>query len=248
MFSLGHIIWIVVSMLLAFTASIFVSKKFGWSQKVLIVMCCAFFLSESTYVLISMQEFDMGDKVGYYLKPEYLPLHLCSLQIVLLFILTFCSSQKLKRGLIIFMYPTSLSGATMAILIPSLVVDYGFFNERAFQFFISHMMLVFLGLYMLFTRPIKFDFRTYLYSLGALGACLIFAIYINSMFGGPAQELNFWFIAYPPMPNLPLLNLEHGWYIYVINLALVGFVLTSLTYVPIVICWFKNRNSVAILQ
>jgi uncharacterized membrane protein YwaF len=45
-------------------------------------------------------------------------------------------------------------------------------------------------------------------------------------------KTNFLFLRVPPMDNLPLLNLNNGWYVYFITLAIIACVLTLLVQLP----------------
>ena len=51
---------------------------------------------------------------GNYLPPTDLPFHLCSIQIIFLFILHMSENQKIKRLLLAFMIPTGLFGGIAA--------------------------------------------------------------------------------------------------------------------------------------
>jgi hypothetical protein len=43
----------------------------------------------------------------------------------------------------------------------------------------------------------------------------------------------------PPMEGLPLLNLNHGWFVYFFTIVLLGLVLITLIHLPFMI---KNRK------
>jgi uncharacterized membrane protein YwaF len=51
-------------------------------------------------------------------------------------------------------------------------------------------------------------------------------------------QTNFLFLRLPPMENLPILNLNHGWYVYFVSLAAVACLLTLLVQLP-----FMLRNA-----
>ena len=191
-------------------------------------MCGISIISEITKVFYLVDEFENG----FYLSPGYLPFNLCSIQIIFIFIITFSNNDKIKNPLMAFMYPTLLGGGLMALLIPTSSINQGWFSPISFQFWIFHGMLIFLALYMYITRPEKFKVKSFLVALVMLAGTLIFAIYINSILGGSDTYVNFFFVARPPLDDLPILNLNHGWFAYIGHLTWLAIVLVSLCYMP----------------
>jgi|GEM_PF-282729 len=237
-FSVPHIIFLAVLLPATIALAIFVSKKFGWHKRVLYIACALAIISELTKVLYLVDEFPNG----FYLRPEHLPFNLCSIQIIFIFFITFSNNDKIKNPLMAFMYPTMLGGGLMALLIPTSSVDHGWFTPISFQFWIFHAMLIFLALYMIITKPIKFSIKSYFTALVMIAGAFIFAIYINSILGYSTTDVNFFFVARPPMENLPILNLDHGWFAYVGHLAWLAILLISLCYIPTFVTTIRDRR------
>jgi len=239
MLSTAHIIFFLIFVPLSIVLAIYASKKFGWDKRILYICCGIAVLSELTKVFYLVDEFPNG----FYLQQGYLPFNLCSIQIIFIFIITFSTSTKIKNPLIAFMYPTMLGGALMAMLIPTSSVDHGFISAISFQFWIFHAMLMFLALYMIITKPIKFSIKSYFTALILLAFALVMSIYINSIVGGSDVYANFFFVARPPMDGLPILNLEHGWHVYILHLVWLGVLLVSLAYIPVFLKAIKERKN-----
>jgi uncharacterized membrane protein YwaF len=53
---------------------------------------------------------------------------------------------------------------------------------------------------------------------------------------------NFLFLRKPPMDNLPVLNLDNGWYVYFISLALVACALLFTVHIPYLIINRKKKQ------
>jgi len=236
MFSVSHIVFFIIFMVISIAAAILVSKKFGWTKKVLYVACALAIISEVTKVFYLIEE----TPYGFYLAPEFLPFNLCSIQIIFIFMLTFSNNEKFKKVLMAFMYPTLLGGGIMALLIPTTSVNHGFFTIISFQFWIYHGMLIFLALYMIITRRSVFSIKSYFIALAMMAGALIFAIYLNSAFGNYAAEVNFFFVARPPLDDLPILNFNHGWVVYILHLIWLAILLVSLAYLPVFIKAYKE--------
>ena len=48
------------------------------------------------------------------------------------------------------------------------------------------------------------------------------SFYINSILSKTNEKVNFMYLSRPPMENLPLLNLNHGWGVYIMILGILG--------------------------
>lgn len=59
------------------------------------------------------------------------------------------------------------------------------------------------------------------------------AIYINGAFY--AYSTNFFFVTRPPLEGLPYLNLNRGWYVYLLRLAALAVVLMTAVHLPFII-------------
>ena len=65
-----------------------------------------------------------------------------------------------------------------------------------------------------------------------------FNLYMNSILA--VYDTNFMFIVRPPLEGLPFLNLNHGYYIYLFRVIMLGVIGLSLFHLPFIV---KERKS-----
>lgn len=66
-------------------------------------------------------------------------------------------------------------------------------------------------------------------------------LWVNSIL--QVYYTNFFYIVRPPMDNLPILNLNNGWFVYFISLITVALILFSLLHLPFIILERKERKN-----
>ena len=59
--------------------------------------------------------------------------------------------------------------------------------------------------------------------------------YLYCPMNGISYNTNFFFVVRPPVKGLPLLNLNHGWFVYFITLLCLGFIGITLVHLPFLI-------------
>ena len=246
MFSLNHFIWLGIC-ILVIVALLIINKKFNLSfdTNVTILFITAI-LSETIKISNGMtveitKEVDGVMQTFTYLDQTKLPFHLCSIQIFFILILKFViKNESTKEKLLAFMCPTMLLGGILAIFIPTEGVE---FNRIVlYEYFLFHAIIIYFAIYLLVSKKIKITWSTYIRNC----LCLIFlsvcAIWINSILQDGA--VNFFFVSRPPMDNLPLLNLNHGWGVYYLTLLGIGIFLMSLFHLPFILTKKKTLPSV----
>lgn len=144
------------------------------------------------------------------------------------FYITFGKDSPTKQKVISFFTPAALLGGIMAMLIPTDGVD--FLDIQPYQGFVYHAGLVWLAAYLLRTKQVDMGRRAYVRNLMILVVVAIMAIYVNGAFF--AYGTNFMFLTRPPLEGLPVLNLNHGWYVYFLNLAALAVTLMTLVHLP----------------
>ena len=235
MFTYTHFIWIAISVLIILTL-LFLTKRLNVSHKnVLTIMCIISALSEITKISLNMVDGVSGGKV---LSPGSLPFHLSSIQIFFIFGLRFfIKNENVKKVLYNFMVPTSLIGASMSLLIPT--VGTSFLNVQVYQYFIYHAFLIFYGIYLIREHLAELSLKVLFVNYGLLLMFVLFDLWVNSFLS--FWGANFMYLTRPPMENLPILNLNHGWYVYIINLLTVGTVLMVMFHLPFIIINCKKK-------
>lgn len=249
MFSVQHIIWLIISIALIAVSVIYCRKKNVSLKQVLNVACAVCIFSELTKVFstIRMVSSHDGSIIRPYIPMNHLPLHLCSLQIILIFYVRFAENKKMRERILAFMYPSCIIGAIAALLMPSIFttsisVNEAFTHPISYQFFIFHTMLIVLGINIGFSKEIKWEVK-HIYSAILIAVLLGFiSIYINSMLASPTYlngELlyvdfwpNFMFTFDDPI-GLNITTIEQ-WYLYLVVLILVVCVLVTLFFLPVI--------------
>lgn len=236
-FSFPHITILLVLWSTAVFLAFFLSRKYKFSNKVIWVCMLLSLLCEIDKIFFFMT--DTGN--GFRLPAEFLPFNLCSIQIFFISALALSHKPKKNKILISFMYPSLIGGGILGSVIPSFVFNYhGFLDFATYRFFIYHAMLIFLGLYLYKSKPIKFTIKNFGYASVFIWMIFIFAIWINGFFGWE-PETNFCLLVRPPAEGLPFINMDSGWSAYVSRFALIAFSIIFLCYLPVFIKEIKQR-------
>jgi hypothetical integral membrane protein (TIGR02206 family) len=163
-----------------------------------------------------------------------LPLHLCSLTLILSFIMLWTRSYRLFE----FNYFAGIGGAMQALLTPAAILS-GYPHFTFFYFFIAHGGIIVANLFMIAAygyRPRRSSiWRTLLW----LNLLLIPVGLVNCLTGG-----NYMFIAYKP-EDPSLLDLLGPWPWYILSMEGVAFVMCVLLYLPFAIRARRSRGAEA---
>ena len=227
MFSLGHFIWLGIFAVLITALLLFIKKR-GVSGRV--VQKTVFYLTVAVklfHVSLSMKESPDG---GMVIDQTQLAFHLCSLMVYAVIIANFIKNEKILAKLKSFMVPCMMIGATMALLIPTEGVDPE--KLRVWQYMLTHAVLVFYGLYLMLIEKVDLSFDAFLNNLKLLVCVVVLAFLMNSVL--MEYETNFLFLRKPPMDGLPILNLNNGWFVYFLTLAVIACLLLFLVHLPFI--------------
>ncbi len=235
-FDIIHIFIIIISIVLLSLTIIFRNKlKLEKLQKILLFIgIITEIIKVFSYIIIN------EDNLGGYLPKTDLPFHLCSMQIILLLILNFTKNDKLKHLIYGFMLPTCLVGGFAAILLPTSSAKS--FVAIFIQYFVYHISIVCFAAYLLTSKEIKFELKDYFNTLLCLVGVLLIAIYINSILNDYISNINFMYVVNPPVDGLPLLNKDHGWFVYILTYALVCVFAVTLCFIKPIINAIRNKN------
>lgn len=259
MFTVYHLIWGIISLIVIAAGLTFLKKYKPDLNKVLNVMCIGSVISEviKTFSVIQIVPSSDGSVAYPYIETINLPLHLCSIQIFLLFYVRFTKNEKMRQIFLGFMYPTCTLGAFFALLLPSIFnppqsypVENAFIIPHVYQFFLYHCMLVIFGLYIPMCSQVKLKPKNYLYTVEILLIMSFFSFYINSAFASPTYQSgtllsvdympNLFFTFVPPIP-IALTKVWH-WYVYVLVLLCLALALIAAFYIPIFVKHKKEKN------
>ncbi|MBP5308231.1 MAG: YwaF family protein [Clostridia bacterium] len=243
MFGLKHVIILVICLALIVSGAVFLRKLKlkSWYG----ILLGVGIVSETVKIVYYVTA-NEGVYGGYLPKTD-LPFQLCSIQLLFIALLNFTKSEKLHRFLLAFMLPSCLIGGIAAMLIPTSSSLSAW--PITFQYFIYHTVIVTFSVYLFGCKEINWTVGDYFNSLKMLGLMAFIAVYLNSMFfdlGGYekvdgvenvifARRVNFMYVVDPPAEGLPLLNKNHGWFVYIINYAWIAVTALTLCYIKPVI-------------
>lgn len=249
MFSVQHFIWLGICIVLFFSAITLYKKKKPSLNRVLDICLLICTMSEITKVLsvLEMVPSSNGTIMRPYLPLNHLPLHMCSIDIILIYWARHTENMKTREKLLAYLYPTCLYGSLLALAMPSIFttsisVDQAFTHPMAYQFFIYHTMIGSLSAFIVMSKEIKWERRHYFDAMKYLFLMAFVSIYVNSIFASPTYvdgkliSVDFWpnfFFTYNNPLNIPMTTMKH-WYIYMAIITVLSIVLTWLCFYPLI--------------
>ena len=120
------------------------------------------------------------------------------------------------------MAPTMLVGGALALFIPTVGVE--FTKLQVYQYFIFHANIITFAIYVLKERLVNYTWKSFFRNISYLGMLALLATWINSLLSVTNPKVNFFYLCRPPMENLPILNLNNGWFAYFITLVLIALI------------------------
>ena len=238
MFTTSHFIWMGISILLIVLVSYLLIRYQCPGKKLLTVCLVLSVLCEIVKTLSNMVETDLFTNMSVPVKilpVSSLPLQLCSLQIFFFFYLFFSKNERRKADINCFMCMCMLVGAPFAILLPNNSTS--FTNPVSYQFFLYHAMIIIYAIYQIKTHQVTYTMRNLKIDLGLLGVLTICSIWIHSLF---------LYTMCPPADHLPYLNMNQGWEMYLLKLALLGLVLTLIYHAPFLLKKKKATSNIVV--
>ena len=227
-----YILWLIISFSII-GVLLFLSLYKKWKLKTCIYIGASVsLLSELLKIFTHMEYVSLENKsMGMVIEPTALPLHMCSIFIFFFFYLAFSKNEKINNALLSFITPVGLFGGLLAIFIATSGTN--FKAPYSYQCFIYHSMLVWFSLYLLISKQVDLGIKAYIRNFIILFSLAIIMIWVNGAL--KTYDTNFFFVVRPPKDNLPILNLNHGWYVYFLTLSLIGIILLSVVHIPYII-------------
>ncbi len=248
-FSIYHCAWLIICAGIIAGCLYYVGKRNTEFIRILDAAVVVSLLSETVKIVSMIRFVPLSDGTGSvpYLELNHLPLHFCSLQILLILTARYASlGTKQKHTLLTFMYPTCILGALMALLMPSIYTtsiraSQSFTHPMAYQFFLFHTMLIILGVCIY--REIRDELtpEDYRSTLMLIVFLALISVYLNSVFAIPHYQrgdivsvknyTHFFFTYVPPVPVR--LTQKWHWLLYLFIIFLLCAGLLALMYYPV---------------
>ncbi|MBQ1878513.1 MAG: YwaF family protein, partial [Erysipelotrichaceae bacterium] len=217
-------------------------------HQVLIYCCGVCVASEfvKVFSVIRMVPSTNGAIIYPYIEMNHLPLHLCSIQIPLIFYVCFTSNKKMRENVLAFMYPSCLLGAIAAILMPSIFrtsvpVEKAFIHPLSYQTFLYHAMLIVLAVCIAASGEIHWQKKHLKATLLIAFLAGFLSLYVNSLLASPTYvdgklvSVDFWpnfMFTYDNPLGIKMTEIWH-WYLYLVILSAVVVILVSILYIPL---------------
>ena len=249
MFSIQHFIWLGICVVMFICAILLYRKKRPNLNTVLDICIVVCVLSEITKVLsvLEMVPSADGTLMRPYLPLNHLPLHMCSIDILLIYYARHTSNPVNREKVLAYLYPTCLYGSLLALAMPSIFttsisVDQAFTHPMAYQFFIYHTMIGSLSAFIVMSKEIRWELQHYFDAIKYLFIMGFASIYVNSIFASPTYlngeliSVDFWpnfFFTYNNPLNIPMTRMSH-WYIYMVIIIVLALVLTWICFYPLI--------------
>lgn len=249
MFTWRHLLWLVICGGIVFVIVRDYNKKRPGLIKVLTSALIVALLSEFTKIMavIELVPSSSGELLLPYLPLNHLPLHFCSIQIVLIAVAKLTGNEKRRETLLAFMAPTCVIGGLLALLMPSIFtttisVEQAFTSPVSYQFFIFHSMLIALGLIITRSGEIEWSMKHFRNTTLAVFLLAFASIYLNSIFASPTYvdgelvSVDFWtnfFFTYRNPLGIKITELWQ-WHLYLMIIALLATLLLYLFHLPLI--------------
>lgn len=239
MFTTEHFIWLgICAVIIAVLTGLALKFDFSFRTSALI-MAVVSLVSESAKILSHMEFVNGKDySDGMVIDAGALPLHLCSLLIFVFFYLPFCKNEKLKSRLTAIVVPAGLVGSLLAILMATSGTDFA--SSEAYQCFIYHSVMVWFAIFLVAKKHADLGLRAWIRNLVIVGSLAVIMIWVNGAL--QVYDTNFMYVVRPPAKNLPILNLNNGWYVYFGSLLLCGFVGITAVHLPFIFREIKQQH------
>lgn len=242
MFSIDHFIWIGISLIFV-GILLFFSLKYKFSFKTATYILLGVYIA-SEIAKIIFQFHIINGRLTFIFKPAYLPLQICTITLFFVIYLAFSKNQKGIEFVKSFVVEIMLIAAPMALIFSTVFdpehTEYIFASfkyPQVYRFFIYHFVMIWYGLYLVITKQVKMGFKQWWQSYLVLLFLLLNSLWINPLFG--SDNPNFMFTSAPPAKGIPLINLKHGYLVFLIHYFIVIAIGTFLLQLP----WIIKQNS-----
>ncbi|MGZ4133740.1 MAG: YwaF family protein [Tumebacillaceae bacterium] len=219
MFSLGHVLSLVAIVLVILGVYFFAGRlRVERANK-------RFRYAFATFLLLSEISLWVWDyAVGHWTLAYSLPLHLCSISLLLSVVMLYRKSYRLFE----FVYLAGLGGDIEALLTPDLGW-YSFPHYVTLQFFVAHGGIVVACLYMIFVEGFRPTFKSLWKTLLNLNLLMVPIALVDWLTGG-----NYLFIREKPA-GASLFDFLGPWPWYIVSLEFVAVFSFLLLYSPFAI-------------
>lgn len=176
--------------------------------------------------------------IGEWSAQTMLPLHLCSVFVILNSVMMLSTSRRLTQGIFEYAYFLGVGGAVQALITPEAGI-YGLPHFRAWQALIAHSLIVLGPLYLAIVEGYRPYWRSILRVMVGTNLYMLVMFGVNSLLGS-----NYLYIMRKP-DTASLIDVMPGWPWYILVIEALGVALCVLLYLPFAISDWRRRGSKA---
>lgn len=260
MYTWRHFVWLAICAVFILLCFLFFRKWKPVKLSTFLLIGAIFLFSQELIQMFGMMHFlpyakghPLEGHFAPYFDPADFPLHLCSIQFFVMFFAYRQKDGKKRKKYLSFFYPTSIFGASMALLMPNIFTlkpDAGWMNlcfvsPIYYSFWLIHSYLLFCGLYIATdTKEVQFHFKdcfTGIFAMLMLGcASLMVNSALTVVSRDPGNKLapieiihnaDLFFTTNIPIAGI-VITKKWQWYIYFMILAVLIFAVFFLFYLP----------------
>ena len=246
MFSPDHFMWIGISAIIV-GVLLFFSRKYKFSYKTATYIMFGIYVA-SEIAKIFLQFHIIDGQLKFIFNATFLPFQLCTVTIFLVTYLVFAKNEKRIEYVKSLVLEITMIGAPLAMILPTSFVRVdpnilfdSFTEPEIYRFFIYHAGMIWYGLYLLTTKQVKMGFKPWWQSYLGLMFLMLNTIWINALLKD--YNTNFMFTVAPPVNGIPLLNLNHGRFVYLLVYASLFAIITFLFQLPAIIKQSKKVSN-----
>ncbi|MBE5996430.1 MAG: hypothetical protein E7240_03620 [Lachnospiraceae bacterium] len=254
MFTWRHFMWLALCFIFIAVIVCDYRRKRPSMIRVLTSACIVCAASElcKVFSVIELVPSAGGELLYPYIPLNHLPLHFCSIQLLIIFYTRFTKDEARREQLYAFLCPTSVLGGLMALFMPSIFsttipVEKAFTAPVSYQFFLYHTMMVALGLIILNSDEVKWN-RKHMFSTVGIVLVMGFAsLYVNSIMASPTYRdgklisVDFWTNFFFTTMNPLGIRLTEKWQ-WCVYFFLIGFLASGLIIAFYEILIFRRQK------
>lgn len=249
MFSVYHLAWLIVSIIVVVLGFKYVVKNKLPLKKLLLFGVYAGVVVELIKIFSLVRMFPSGDGLTMYpyIETQHIPINLCSLQKFFMVYVLLTKSEVGRNNMLAFMYPSGLIGAMIALFVPAgASIEWSLkgilLNPQAYEFFLYHALLVIIGVYIPLSGEVPIRKKNILTSGAILGGLGIITMYLNSAFAnveytnGLVSRVQYtpnYLFTYKPPINIAFSQVWH-WYLYVFVIGFLAMSVITILYLPFI--------------
>lgn len=238
-YGLFHLLFTILGLIVVCTVAFFLRKLNDKQNRILLLCIGIFLLLAELYKQFFYYYVVWGGSYRWWI----FPFQLCSVPMYLCLICGFCKNEKFNKWLYEFMFAFNFFGGIITFIEPS-GINHPYVT-LTLHAYIWHLMLIFLGFYLYFSKRACTSWKGYLKGSAVFGITVVVAQIINVCLQGKDGATMFFISPYAPSSLFFFgdFYLQHGWLanmcLYLFGLVFAG---ALIYYIGYLIRWLRSKH------